>query len=262
MHSERANEAPAPDAEQGKLSFVCDGCKPCCQPGHIDADFLNDQLRANGIVLTKLQIPQWSPNIFEQAQNTIINTFCLGQQPVLGDRSGVFLDNEKTLDGKQHPNLFDHQSILGHLKRASIVPINSGIMANYNTINGSDATLDSSYSIYHINNGYISSDAQSLDYNNDYGDQNPHQSQLPITDTGSDHDDSTKAAVKELFFPVMFSGFGNMGAGIILASVQDSIAFKKIPQLTILVPALLGLKGRICSNFANCRFCLQNFGNA
>lgn len=37
-----------------------------------------------------------------------------------------------------------------------------------------------------------------------------------------------------------------MGAGIILSAVQDSLAFKMIPQLTILVPALLGLKG-VCS---------------
>ena len=245
MHSERASQAPVEEyasVEQGKLAIVCDGSKPCCQPGHIDAAFLNDQLRANGIVLTKLQIPQWSPNIFEAAQNSIINTFCLGQQPVFGGRPAV-PSIEKALDGKQ-PEIFDHRSIFGHhLKRASIVPINDGIMANYNSINGSDTTLDSSYSIYHINNGYISSDAQSLDYNNDYGDQNPHQSQLPINETGLSHDDSTKAAIKELFFPVMFSGFGNMGAGIILARVQDSMAFKKIPQLTILVPALLGLKG-------------------
>lgn len=206
MHSERANEAAADQhsgGEQGKPGFVCDDSTVCCKPAQIDAAFLNDQLQANGIVLTKLQIPQWSPNIFEQAQHSIINTFCLGQQPILGKQ--LVMANEKALDGKQQ-EIFNHASIFGHLKRASLVPIKGDkgdMMANYNSINGSDATLNSTYSIYHINNGYISSDAQSLDYG-DYGDQNPHQSQLPINETGSNHDDSTKAAVKELFFPVMF----------------------------------------------------------
>ena len=200
MHSERANEAAADQhsgGEQAQPGLVCDDSTVCCKPAQIDAAFLNDQLQANGIVLTKLQIPQWSPNIFEQAQHSIINTFCLGQQPVLGKQAPA------TAEKALKPEIFNHASIFGHLKRASLVPIKGDLMANYSSINGSDATLDSTYSIYHINNGYISSDAQSLDYN-DYGDQNPHQSQLPINQSGSDHDDSTKAAVKELFFPVMF----------------------------------------------------------
>jgi hypothetical protein len=87
-------------------------------------------------------------------------------------------------------------------------------MNNYNSIN--DETMDSNYVNYHINEGYINSDAHSLEYNNEFNDQ----SQLPISindsNDGFNHDDSTKTAVKELFFPLMLSGFGNLMAGIIL----------------------------------------------
>ncbi|RWS30668.1 solute carrier family 41 member 1-like protein [Leptotrombidium deliense] len=58
-------------------------------------------------------------------------------------------------------------------------------------------------------------------------------------------EDDTKDAVKQILLPVILSGFGNMGAGIILDTVQSWPVFKHIPQLIILVPALLGLKGNV-----------------
>ncbi|RWS04494.1 solute carrier family 41 member 1-like protein [Dinothrombium tinctorium] len=58
-------------------------------------------------------------------------------------------------------------------------------------------------------------------------------------------EESTKDAVKQILLPVILSGFGNMAAGIILDTVQYWTVFRKIPQLIILVPALLGLKGNV-----------------
>lgn len=76
----------------------------------------------------------------------------------------------------------------------------------------------------------------------------PPSSQADSTGDGPaahEHDDSTRSAVKELMLPVLLSGFGNMGAGIILDSAQNWPVFKNIPQLIVLVPALLGLKGNV-----------------
>jgi cation transporter-like permease len=73
----------------------------------------------------------------------------------------------------------------------------------------------------------------------------PPQSPSPDHSNGTSHDDSTRSAVKELLLPVLLSGFGNMGAGIILDRAQTWAVFRHIPQLIVLVPALLGLKGNV-----------------
>lgn len=78
--------------------------------------------------------------------------------------------------------------------------------------------------------------------------ETPSPSGSPAASTGhaaTPHDDSTRSAVKEMFFPVLLSGFGNMGAGIILDQAQTWPVFRHIPQLIVLVPALLGLKGNV-----------------
>lgn len=265
MHSERNNEIVVDKYisgnKQGKLSFVnCDDCNRKNDEKTSDdknAAYLNHQLEINGIVLTKLQIPKWSSNIMsDQNQNSIVNTFYLGKQPILGQQQIIekqVLKNQDQLNDSDKKPEFnkqdiydsDQKSILGNLNRTSIVPINSiSSMINYNSISDcNQTTIDSIYSSnYHFNNGYISSDAHSLEYN-EFNDQNPYNSQSPINEKNFNHDDSTKAAVKELLLPILLSGFGNMGAGMILDKVQNWEAFKKIPQLIVLVPALLGLKG-------------------
>ena len=57
--------------------------------------------------------------------------------------------------------------------------------------------------------------------------------------------DDTKSALKEMLLPIMLSGFGNMGAGMVLERVQFMDIFMAIPQLIQLVPPLLGLKGNV-----------------
>lgn len=49
--------------------------------------------------------------------------------------------------------------------------------------------------------------------------------------------------LRQLLFPFLVAGLGNVAAGIILADVQHWEVFMNLPQLIILVPALIGLKG-------------------
>lgn len=249
MQSERSTETAI--EKQGENSFVsCENCgKDEQRQNEINAAFLKHQLEAHGIVLTKLQIPKWSPNISEQTQNSIVNTFYLGKQPILGQQQILERQVSEGVQGKQQ--MFDNMEILkeqqniGDQLDRAILPIKtiSSIMTNYSTISSSQS-IDSDC---HLNDGYVSSDAHSLEYNNDFSDQNPYNSKSPINNSNDSftHDDSTKSAIKELFLPVMLSGLGNMGAGIILDSAQKWQVFQQIPQLIVLVPALLGLKGNV-----------------
>ncbi|RWS20938.1 solute carrier family 41 member 2-like isoform X2, partial [Leptotrombidium deliense] len=52
-------------------------------------------------------------------------------------------------------------------------------------------------------------------------------------------------ALKQMIFPFVLSGFGNLGAALILSSVELWPVFVNIPQLNALVPPLLGLKGNV-----------------
>ena len=47
----------------------------------------------------------------------------------------------------------------------------------------------------------------------------------------------------EICLPFLFAGFGMVMAGVMLDHVQNWTVFKECPELFILVPALLGLKG-------------------
>ncbi|XP_043463801.1 solute carrier family 41 member 1 [Leptopilina heterotoma] len=61
--------------------------------------------------------------------------------------------------------------------------------------------------------------------------------------------------------PFFIAGIGTIGAGLVLAEVQNWPVFKTISQLFILVPALLGLKGNLDMCLAS-RLCTQaNLGN-
>ncbi|XP_074600556.1 solute carrier family 41 member 1-like isoform X2 [Brevipalpus obovatus] len=58
-------------------------------------------------------------------------------------------------------------------------------------------------------------------------------------------DESPYKALGELIIPCLVAGFGNVATGVILAMVQTWEVFENVPQLNILVPALLGLKGNV-----------------
>jgi len=245
MHSERANE----NMVECYSNCSCDQLDQCKdEQNDINAAYLKYQLQTDGIVLTKLQIPKWTPNIAaEQAHNSIMNTFYLGKQPILGQQQILEKQMHNERSTKFNKNEFLNQPILAPLNNSSILSNNSlNTMINYNSIN-SEKSIDSNYaSNCHLNNGYISSNAHSIEYNHDYNDQNPYNSQSPINHQNTfDHSDSNKAAIKELLLPVILSGFGNMGAGVILDSAQKWNVFQRIPQLIVLVPALLGLKGNV-----------------
>ena len=49
--------------------------------------------------------------------------------------------------------------------------------------------------------------------------------------------------MREITFPFLIAGFGMVTAGCLLDKVKHEIVFKQIPEIFILVPALLGLKG-------------------
>lgn len=58
-------------------------------------------------------------------------------------------------------------------------------------------------------------------------------------------DESPYKALREMIIPCLIAGFGNVATGVILAMVQTWEVFENVPQLNILVPALLGLKGNV-----------------
>ena len=49
----------------------------------------------------------------------------------------------------------------------------------------------------------------------------------------------------EMIIPFIFAGLGNVATGYMLSNVQTWAVFKNVPQLIILIPALLGLKGNV-----------------
>jgi len=49
----------------------------------------------------------------------------------------------------------------------------------------------------------------------------------------------------QMLFPFVMAGFGMVAAGIVLDKVQHWKVFEKVPEIFILVPALLGLKGNL-----------------
>ena len=57
--------------------------------------------------------------------------------------------------------------------------------------------------------------------------------------------ESAWTALGQLMIPFLIAGMGNVAAGIVLDIVQHWDAFQTIPQLVILIPALLGLKGNV-----------------
>ncbi|RWS09697.1 solute carrier family 41 member 1-like isoform X1 [Dinothrombium tinctorium] len=57
--------------------------------------------------------------------------------------------------------------------------------------------------------------------------------------------ESPLIAFKQMVVPFLLSGFGNLGAGVILHYVQNWPVFIEIPHLIVLVPSILGVKGNV-----------------
>ncbi|XP_070508132.1 solute carrier family 41 member 1 isoform X2 [Chironomus tepperi] len=65
----------------------------------------------------------------------------------------------------------------------------------------------------------------------------------------------------QVSIPFFIAGIGTIGAGIILGRVEHWEVFRHIPQLFILVPALLGLKGNLDMTLASRLSTQANLGN-
>ena len=224
MHSERANEILVGkycNGKQGKLSFSNqlkeEESNKQSQMNQLNAAFLKHQLQTNGIVLTK-----WSPDYLTSTEKMkSSDIYSLDKQDSIKQK----LDNNNNLNHNDQPFSIDN------LKNTQIQD-SIKTMINYNSINNEsidsktnndDSTI---YSNCHINDGYVNSDAHSLEYNNDY-EENQNSYPQPTTPTNDDSE-STKNTIKELFFPILLSGLGNMGAGVILdTGLFKFIKFKK-----------------------------------
>lgn len=57
--------------------------------------------------------------------------------------------------------------------------------------------------------------------------------------------ESLCAIVTQVFIPFLLAGMGMVAAGVLLSKVQHWQVFKMIPELIIMVPPLLGLKGNL-----------------
>ena len=68
-------------------------------------------------------------------------------------------------------------------------------------------------------------------------------------------------ALKQMLIPFLIAGHGNVATGLLLAYLQTWKVFENIPQLYILIPALLGLKGNVEMTLASRLSTHLNLGN-
>ncbi|KFM68255.1 Solute carrier family 41 member 1, partial [Stegodyphus mimosarum] len=64
----------------------------------------------------------------------------------------------------------------------------------------------------------------------------------------------------QVFVPFMIAGFGTVAAGLLLDIVQHWDVFQEVPEMFVLVPALLGLKGNLEMTLASRISTLANLG--
>ena len=94
----------------------------------------------------------------------------------------------------------------------------------------------------------------------------PTPSQLEEDVSGSDsgqpsvETETSLSIFLQVFFPFLIGGFGTVGAGLVLDYVQHWEVFKKVTQVFILVPALLGLKGNLEMTLASRLSTAANLG--
>ncbi|RWS06276.1 solute carrier family 41 member 1-like protein [Dinothrombium tinctorium] len=76
-----------------------------------------------------------------------------------------------------------------------------------------------------------------------------------------DENESLLSTMIQVFIPFLIAGFGTVGAGLVLDTVQHWDVFRNISEVFILVPALLGLKGNLEMTLASRISTQANLGN-
>ncbi|XP_043282462.1 solute carrier family 41 member 1-like [Venturia canescens] len=75
------------------------------------------------------------------------------------------------------------------------------------------------------------------------------------------HEERWQHTALQVSVPFFIAGIGTIGAGLVLQNVEKWQVFQNVPQILILVPSLLGLKGNLDMCLAS-RLCTQaNLGN-
>ncbi|KAK0425723.1 hypothetical protein QR680_009344 [Steinernema hermaphroditum] len=72
--------------------------------------------------------------------------------------------------------------------------------------------------------------------------------------------ESTRSFLLQTMFPFLAAGFGMIGAGVLLDHAAEWTLFQSTPELFILVPALLGLKGNLEMTLASRLSTMSNLG--
>jgi len=77
----------------------------------------------------------------------------------------------------------------------------------------------------------------------------------------ADSSESVFSVIMCVLVPYMLAGLGMVTAGLLLQRVQSWAVFRQVPQLFILVPALIGLKGNLEMTLASRLSTQANLGN-
>ncbi|XP_023241903.1 solute carrier family 41 member 1-like [Centruroides sculpturatus] len=77
----------------------------------------------------------------------------------------------------------------------------------------------------------------------------------------SENTESLRSIFSQVFFPFLIAGLGTVAAGLILDIIQYWSVFKNLPEMFILVPSLLGLKGNLEMTLASRLSTQANLGN-
>ncbi|XP_054710624.1 solute carrier family 41 member 1-like [Uloborus diversus] len=75
-----------------------------------------------------------------------------------------------------------------------------------------------------------------------------------------DKEETVCSITCQVFVPFMIAGFGTVAAGLLLDIVQNWNVFQEVPEMFVLVPALLGLKGNLEMTLASRISTLANMG--
>lgn len=90
----------------------------------------------------------------------------------------------------------------------------------------------------------------------------PPNKPMPEETKDEDVAETPTEILVQVFVPFMLAGLGMVAAGVLLNKAKDLDAFKQIPELMVMVPPLLGLKGNLEMTLACRMSTLANLGNA
>lgn len=89
---------------------------------------------------------------------------------------------------------------------------------------------------------------------------NPDNDSQKVNDGVLDEETSCSITC-QVFIPFMIAGMGTVAAGLLLDIVQHWNVFQEVPEMFVLVPALLGLKGNLEMTLASRISTLANLGS-